>query len=132
MKNHKLFLDANILFSAAYREEAGLLKLWRLKNTVLCSSQYAVHEARRNLSEATQKNRLDLLLESVSISKTEHLANQLDVDLKQKDIPILLGAIKAKADYLITGDFRDFGKYFGKTIHNVMILPPAEYLKKHP
>ncbi len=26
----RVFLDANILFSAAYREKAGLLRLWRL------------------------------------------------------------------------------------------------------
>jgi hypothetical protein len=25
------FLDANVLFSAAYRSEAGLLRLWQLK-----------------------------------------------------------------------------------------------------
>jgi len=27
----RLFLDAHVLFSAAYRPNAGLLKLWKLK-----------------------------------------------------------------------------------------------------
>ena len=129
MKKHKLFLDANVLFSAAYREQAGLLVLWQLKNVTLCSSQYAVHEALRNLSDVSQKNRLQQLLEPMEIISTEQSSHTLEVDLKEKDKPIILGAIKAKADYLITGDFRDFGKYFGKTIQGVIILPPAEYLK---
>jgi len=42
---HRLFLDANILFSAAYRPHAGLLQFWKLKDTILCSSHYAMEEA---------------------------------------------------------------------------------------
>jgi len=54
----RLFLDANVLFSAAYRPNAGLLKLWKLKDVVLCFSRYALEEARINLGEETQRNRL--------------------------------------------------------------------------
>jgi hypothetical protein len=32
---HRLFLDANILFSAAYRPDAGLIKLWKLPDATL-------------------------------------------------------------------------------------------------
>lgn len=128
-----LFLDANILFSAAYREDAGIQKLWELPHTQLISSAYAVEEARRNLKLPEQKKRLEkfiMLLNFISIhlSKTVTLPN--NIELREKDRPILLAAISAKADYLITGDCRDFGCYFGKTIAGVTILPPAEYLKK--
>jgi len=34
----RLFLDANVLFSAAYRPQVGLVRLWKLKDVVLCSS----------------------------------------------------------------------------------------------
>jgi hypothetical protein len=57
----RLFLDANILFSAAYRAGAGLLDLWKLKNVTLCSSHYALEEARINLSADVQKERLTRL-----------------------------------------------------------------------
>jgi len=57
----RLFLDANILFSAAYRAKAGLLVFWKLKSVVLCSSRYAVEEARINLDEEAQRRRLDEL-----------------------------------------------------------------------
>ncbi len=38
-----LFLDANILFSAAYRPESPLRRLWQAKGTELLTSGYAVH-----------------------------------------------------------------------------------------
>jgi len=44
-------------------------------------------------------------------------------------VPILLAAIEARADYLLTGDFRHFGPYFGKKIEGVTIISPAQYFK---
>ncbi len=46
----------------------------------------------------------------------------LDVKLADKDRPILCGAIAARADYLLTGDKRDFGHLFGRTISGVKIV----------
>ena len=128
----KLFLDANILFSSAYRSNAGLLRLWALE-VQLFSSSYAIEEARRNLSEQDQQRRLEQLLASLKIIKQEQTSVVLDkaIVLREKDRPILQAAIFAKADYLITGDFRDFGLYFGKTIQKVTILPPVDYFKKY-
>ena len=54
-----VFLDANVLFSAAYRPDAGLLRLWELADVVLISSDYAVEEARRNLDTPEQLERLE-------------------------------------------------------------------------
>ena len=54
----RLFLDANVLFSAAYRPGSGLFSLWKLRGAVLCSSQYALEEARANLSTESQHSRL--------------------------------------------------------------------------
>jgi hypothetical protein len=51
----RLFLDANVLSSAAYRSDAGLRRLWSLDNVELCTSGYALEEARVNLSEETQR-----------------------------------------------------------------------------
>lgn len=127
----KLFLDANILFSAAYRANAGLLRLWEIE-AQLFSSSYAIAEASRNLSAPDQQQRLKQLLSSVKIIEQEQIALVLDksILLRDKDRPILQAAIYAKVDYLITGDFRDFGIYFGKTIQNVTILPPVDYFKR--
>lgn len=44
------------------------------------------------------------------------------VTLADKDRPILCGAISGSADYLLTGDKRDFGHLFGKTVRGVKIV----------
>jgi len=54
----RLFLDANVLFSAAYKIDARILQLWKLRNVALCSSHYALQEARINLAEEDQQIRL--------------------------------------------------------------------------
>ena len=133
MKKDKLFLDANVLFSAAYREHSGLLRLWHIKSAKLISSLYAIEEARRNLDSTLQKERLEKLLTDVEKISAYRENSDLPegITIKEKDKPILLAAIAAKADYLLTGDIRDFGKFFGKKICDLTILPPLEYLNKN-
>jgi hypothetical protein len=63
----RLFLDANVLFSAAYRANAGLLAFWKLADATLCSSKYAVEEARINLAEDVQKRRLTKIAGSIAL-----------------------------------------------------------------
>jgi predicted nucleic acid-binding protein len=45
----RVFLDANVLFSAAYHAESGLARLWDREGVQLVTAEYAVEEARRNL-----------------------------------------------------------------------------------
>ncbi len=126
----RLFLDANVLFSAAYRDDAGVQRLWSAPNSELVTSDYAIEEAIRNLADPDQRERLDGLLESVEILPAGVLDPDLrgDVQLRDKDWPILSGAVAAGATHLITGDIRDFGAYFGQQILGVLILPPSQYL----
>lgn len=51
------------------------------------------------------------------------------IDLPEKDWPILGGAVVAGATHLITGDVRDFGRYFGQELLGVRVLPPGDYLR---
>ena len=50
------------------------------------------------------------------------------VELSQKDMPILQAAIAAEASHLITGDRKDFGRYFGQKLAGVRVMTPREYL----
>ena len=126
----RLFLDANILFSAAYRVNAGLLQFWKLKNVALCSSHYALEEARINLAEDAQKRRLEKLTRAMEFFDPIPRDLPRDLALPDKDVPILLAAMAARATHLITGDFHHFGRYFGKTIEGVLVSSPADYLRK--
>jgi predicted nucleic acid-binding protein len=49
---------------------------------------------------------------------------ELPVPLKEKDRPILAGAIAGKATHLMTGDQADFGHLFGKTVEGVKVVSP--------
>ncbi len=126
----RLFLDANVLFSAAYRDDAGVQRLWSAPNSELVTSDYAIEEAIRSLADPDQRERWDGLLESVEIVPAGVLDPDLrgDVQLRDKDWPILSGAVAAGATHLITGDIRDFGASFGQQILGVLILPPSQYL----
>jgi predicted nucleic acid-binding protein len=125
----RLFLDANVLFSAAYRPGAGLLQLWKLSNVTLCSSHYALEEARINLNDEDHRRRLTKL--SVAL----HLFGAADhelprrISLPEKDVPIVLAAIAARATHLLTGDVRHFGPYLGKKIEGITIVLPGDYLR---
>ena len=127
----RLFLDANVLFSAAYRPEAGVARLWDLPDATLLSSDYAIEEARRNLTQPEQLERLSALLRTVQLAPTVTLdeATRGGVELREKDWPIVGGALAASATHLITGDKRDFGRYFGSDVLGIRVLPPAEYLR---
>jgi predicted nucleic acid-binding protein len=130
--DHLIFLDANVLFSAAYRSDAGLRKLWRLPGVRMVTSAYAVEEARRNLSQPRQREELDELLGSVEVvptaAPTVHPLFSSVMQLPDKDRPILLAAIGVGATHLLTGDFRHFGPYYGKRLEGVLILSSGEYL----
>jgi predicted nucleic acid-binding protein len=132
----RVFLDANVLFSAAYREQAGLAVLWKLHRVRLVTSVYAAQEAANNLDQEDQQSRLRDLLEGVEIA-TDALgidARTQDklagIELPDKDRPILAGAVAAESDFLLTGDIQHFGIYFGKILCGVRILRPAEFLRR--
>jgi uncharacterized protein len=124
----RLFLDANVLFSAAYRPDAHVTRIWELQTVELITSAYAAEEARINLTEKEQRQRLAGLLDCVRIASGISVL-PASVELPEKDRPILQAAIEAQATHLLTGDRRHFGKYFGQRYGGVLILTPAEYLR---
>lgn len=125
----RVYLDANVLFSAAYRSGAGLLQLWKLDRAVLCSSRYALEEARYNLDEEEQRLRLMKLSEAVHWFDAAQRKLPRGISLPEKDAPIMLAAIQARATHLLTGDVRHFGQYFGKKIEGIAIVLPGQYLR---
>ncbi len=128
----RIFLDANVLFSAAYLENSGLIRLWQLEGTELLSSAYAVEEARRNLAlerppALARMERLTARLTLINPPRNLKLPQGVRPD--SKDRPILLAAIHGKADFLLTGDRRHFGHLYGKRIEGVSVLRPAQYFE---
>jgi predicted nucleic acid-binding protein len=129
----RVFLDANVLFSAAYGSP-GLQKLWDLAAKglcQLCSSAYAIEEARLNLDQQEHLARLEELLAWVTILPEADPETPCPVSLSPKDRPVLLAAIQAATTHLVTGDLRHFGAYLGQVISGVAICTPRDYLSRH-
>ena len=126
----RVFLDANVLFSASYRDDSRLLQLWKLADVELVTSALAAGEALRNLETELQRERLNSLLASVTIvpEPASNSALPSSVALPAKDAPILLAAIQAQATHLLTGDKRHFGLLYGQVIDGVLIQRPSQFL----
>lgn len=109
----RLFLDANIIFTAAHNSqgkaalviELGQAGLWQL-----VTSTYAVEEARRNLALKFPDGleRLGTLSQALLIT-SDSVDVECPAGLPEKDCPIYRAAHVCKADVLLTGDLRDFG-----------------------
>ena len=63
----QVFLDAIALFSAAYRVETSLRTLFTLSRAWQVMSDYALEEAKRNLSSEQQQAELEQLCHSVEV-----------------------------------------------------------------
>lgn len=122
----RIFLDANILFSAANPHSHTHRFVRVLLQRADClTSRYAVEEARRNLAKHFPEHlpNLEKLHPRLKIVTT--ITDDLGVELKMKDRPILGGAIAGQATHLLTGDRKDFGALFGKTVQGVKVVTPA-------
>lgn len=127
----RVFLDANVLFSAAYGSPS-LLHFWDLARSgkiKLLTSRYALEEARRNLDNENQRRRLEDLAKQLTVIPELPPDVQCLVPLPEKDRPLLAAALHAGATHFVTGDKRHFGEFFSAHIKGVFICTPREYLK---
>lgn len=129
----RVFLDANVLYSAAYLERSVLARLWTLDGVELLTSAYAIEEVRRNLAMDRPEAlaRLERFTKAImTVDAPQGLKLPDGVQLDPKDQPILLAALHGHADYLLTGDARHFTHLFGKRIEGVQVLRPAQYFAR--
>lgn len=127
----RIFLDANILFSAARADGAvrQLLALCEDRGHELWADAYVLEEARRNLAAKTPAGLpvLSAMAARISIGNLI-VGNNLLPDimvLPEKDRPVLAAAIHHRCDILVTGDRTHFGPLYGATIRGVTVLSPA-------
>lgn len=133
----RVFLDANILFSGA--KSAGaireLLSILKKGAVELWADAYVIEEARRNLADKAPDALADLdhLLKGVSLAPlAPPMATRLVATLPEKDLPVLEAAIRARCDFLLTGDKTHFGPLYGTRVHEVEIIAPAALAAKLP
>lgn len=134
----RLFLDANVLFSAARSEDSRAYALFQLARAGVCTlvtSPFAIEEARRNtgLKQPERAAALEALLRDAEIGlecSQEQAAWALSQGLPDKDAPILAAAVLSRCDALVTGDRSHFGSLFGKAAGGVVVLSLRDALER--
>ena len=126
----KVFLDANILFSAAKSDGAirKLVELLMQAGHECWADGFVVGEARRNLMAKAPQTvpNLESLLSRLRLAAAQPPDAEFDpgVPLPEKDRPVLAAAIHHGCAALVTGDRTHFGRLYGKTLRGVTIHSP--------
>ena len=128
----RVFLDANVLFSAAQTAGAVRTLITRLQESDhrLVADAHVWEEARRNLVARypSALPALDALNDTIEIFPLYGgfgVGGVEDLPVDDKDRPILAAAIALDCHALVTGDRTHFGHLFGKSVQGVTIYSPA-------
>jgi len=138
----RVFLDANVLFTAAYSPDglsALLVELGAAGRVTLLTSPLAIVEAERNL-EAKRPAALATMRRSLAAVRVVREPAPADVErltppeLSSKDRPLLAAAIGAHATHFVTGDVADFGRWMGRRARlPLQVMTPRQFLTQvHP
>ena len=131
----RLFLDANVLFTAAHNpggKAALVIGLGRRGHWTLATSLYAAEEARRNLAHKFPGalDNLNLLLQNIPL--VEHPPGlRFPPALVEKDRPIFQAAVVCGATHLLTGDLKDFGPFMNQPEETlgIVVQTVADFLE---
>ncbi len=139
-KRCKVFLDSNVLLSGLFSDKGApriILDLLTIDLPILtgATGRYNLIEVERNLKNKMPKalpiyhDYLPRLgLEIVALPTLETIKSMSGI-VADKDTPVLASAIACGADYLITGDKKDFTRL--KRVqqrYNILIVSPTEFI----
>ena len=132
----RIFLDANVLFSATKSDGVvrRLLDLLIEAGHECWADGFVAEEARRNLAAKFPDGLpvLETLLSRLHTGPihTPDSALEDGLPLPEKDRPVLAAAIRHGCEALVTGDRAHFGRLYGKALHGVTIHSPRSIARK--
>jgi predicted nucleic acid-binding protein len=102
----RVFLDANVIFSAAYDPGCRIAALWEMSPVDLVTSRYVVGEVIRNVADKCpdQLPVLAGLLNRIRIVAESDERSGSIADIHAKDQAVIAAAIAGRCDFLLTGD----------------------------
>jgi predicted nucleic acid-binding protein len=136
----KVFLDSNVLLSGLFSDKGApriILDLLTFNLPMLAGAtgRYNLIEVERNLKKKLpeamplyQKYLPKLRLEIVEIPSRATVISMAGA-IAEKDVPVLASAIACGAEYLITGDKKDFTRLRNVKKYNLKIVSPSEFIE---
>lgn len=129
----KLFLDTSVLLAAVGSAKGASRYLITASrgDWELISSDYCEEETIRNLPKLGEAA-LSIWKEKIA-PRVNFVSSRVSLDKplifpKAKDRPVLISALAARADWLLTLDERDFQNKLGPEIYGMRISSPGEFL----
>lgn len=135
----RVFLDSNVILSGLLADKGAprlILDILGLRLPFLTgiTGQYNLIEIERNLAKKLpaaapvyREYLPKINLEIIPLPSKEEVRRFLG-KIAEKDIPVLISAIRGKADFLITGDKKDFAPLKLKGPYPFKIVSPAEFI----
>ena len=135
----RVFLDSNVILSGLISNKGAprvILDILSLGLPFLAAmtGRYNIIEIERNLAKKLPKAlpvykeylpRINL--EIVPLPKTLEVKN-IYGSVADKDVPVIVSAVNGKADFLVTGDKKDFAKLKEKKTCPFKIVSPSEFV----
>jgi predicted nucleic acid-binding protein len=135
----KVFLDSNVILSGFLSERGApriILDLLSLRLPFLIGStgRYNLIEIERNLKKKMPnlfflyKTYLPKLnLKVIPLPRPKEVRD-FSGQIAEKDVPVLISAIRSKADFLVTGDKQHFEKMKGLDKYPFDVVAPSEFI----
>jgi predicted nucleic acid-binding protein len=130
----KLFVDTSVLLAAAGSEKGASRFVFDQANArgwALITARYCLEEAQRNVVRVGLKAPASFsqsVVPKLSVVPTELSFDKALVFPKAKDRPVLLSALGAEADYLLTLDEGDFQRVIGSHVYGMGVSTPGLFL----
>ena len=130
----RLFLDTSVLLTASGSAAGAsrfIVRTAPVRGWTLLTSPWCVEEAVRNLRKLGPKavgGWQTFLQPALTLVPTELAFDRALVFPKAKDRPVLLSALGAEADVLLTLDETDFQRVIGAQVYGLAIRTPGQFL----
>lgn len=130
----RLFLDTSVLLAAAGSGRGAsrfVIAEAAAQGWELVSSDYCEEEARRNMAKVRSSAVRDWKKHIAPRVRLVQASVALDKPLvfpKAKDRPVVITALAARADWLLTLDEGDFHTKLGREVYGLRIATPGEFL----
>ena len=119
----RVFLDANVLFSAAAAGSPTRQLLEAvLRGDMAVTNRHAWEEARRNIARKRPDLTPGLLRLESRLEFTDRFVRVEELDVPDADVPVVGGAVASRCSLHWTGDKRRFGPYYGRTVRGTKIV----------
>ena len=138
-KGVKVFLDSNVILSGLISEKGAPriildVAALRLPFLVCSTGRYNLMEIERNLRKKMpralpvyRRYLPRLNMEIIPLPRSGEI-KQFAGRVADKDVPVIISAIRSKADFLVTNDRQHFAKLKTANKYPLKIVTPAEFI----